>query len=177
MLWIALMVMTTAQAPAPAAQAPAGTAGTVASVRGGLDIVKGYLIKAAEQVPEDMYAFKPVATVRSMGELFGHVADANFMICGMVSGQKPSMTGIEKSKTTKADLQAALAESFKFCEAAFDGLTDARAHEVVPKFFLPGTHTRLGVLTFNTAHDFEHYGNIVTYMRMKGLVPPSSAGR
>ena len=176
MLWIALMVMTTAQAPAPAAQAPVGTTGTVASVRAGLDVVKGYLTKAAEQVPEDMYAFKPVPTVRSMGELFGHIADANFMICGMASGQKPSMSGIEKSKKTKADLQSALAESFKFCEAAFDGLTEARAHEVT-KFFLPGTHTRLGVMTFNTAHDFEHYGNIVTYMRMKGLVPPSSAGK
>ena len=174
MLWIALMVMTTAQAPP--AQAAAGTSGTVASVRAGLDTAKGYLIKAAEQVPEDMYAFKPVPTVRSMGELFGHIADANFMICGMASGQKPTMSGIEKSKKTKADLQAALAESFTFCEAAFDGLTEARAHESV-KFFLPGAHTRLGVLTFNTAHDFEHYGNIVTYMRMKGLVPPSSAGR
>jgi uncharacterized damage-inducible protein DinB len=85
------------------------------------------------------------------------------------------MSGVEKSKTTKADLQAALAESFKFCDAAFDGLTAARANEAI-KFFLPN-QTRLSVLAFNAAHDFEHYGNIVTYMRMKGMVPPSSAGR
>jgi uncharacterized damage-inducible protein DinB len=168
-LWIALMLATTAQAPQAS-----GTAGTIASVRGAHDTVKGYLMKAAEQVPEEHYAFKPVDTVRSMGQLFAHVADANFMICGMVSGQKAPMSGVEKSKTTKAELTAALAESFKFCESAFAAVTDTNANETI-KFFLPGTHTRLGVLAFNNAHDFEHYGNIVTYMRMKGMTPPSSA--
>jgi uncharacterized damage-inducible protein DinB len=83
------------------------------------------------------------------------------------------MSGIEKEKTAKKDLVAALEASFTFCESAFAGLTGARANETV-KFFLPGTHTRLGILAFNTAHDFEHYGNIVTYMRLKGMVPPSS---
>lgn len=158
-----------------APQQPAGNP-TVASIRGTFDVVKGYLLKAAEQVPEEHYAFKPTPEVRSMGELFGHVADANFMICGMASGEKATMSGIEKSKKTKAELRDALAASFTFCEAAFAGMTDARASETV-KFILPGTHTRLGVLAFNNAHDFEHYGNIVTYMRMKGMVPPSSAGR
>jgi uncharacterized damage-inducible protein DinB len=165
----ASLVLAAATAAAPQAQPDP----TIASTRGGLDIIKGYVTKAAEQVPEEMYAFKPTPDVRSMGQLFGHIADANFMICGMASGQKPEMQGIEKSKTSKADLAAALDASFKFCEAAFAGLTAANANETV-KFFLPGTHTRLGVLTFNTAHDFEHYGNIVTYMRLKGLVPPSS---
>jgi uncharacterized damage-inducible protein DinB len=149
---------------------------TIASTRGALDVIKGYITKAAEQVPEEMYAFKPTPDVRSMGQLFGHIADANFMICGMAMGQKPEMEGIEKTKTSKADLTAALAASFKFCDVGFEKLTAASGNETV-KFFLPGTHTRLSVLTFNTAHDFEHYGNIVTYMRLKGLVPPSSAGK
>jgi hypothetical protein len=109
-----------------------------------------------------------------MGQLFGHVANANFMICGMVSGQKGTMGDIEKTKTSKADLRAALEASFKFCDDAFASITDANANETI-KFFLPGTHTRLGVLAFNNAHQFEHYGNTVTYMRMKGMVPPSSA--
>ena len=147
---------------------------TVASTRGQLEVVKGYITKAAEQVPEEMYAFKPTPDVRSLGQLFGHIADANFGICGMATGQKPEMQNIEKSKTTKADLQAAIAASFKFCELGFEQLTPASANETV-KFFLPGTTTRLGALTFNTAHLFEHYGNLVTYMRLKGLVPPSSA--
>jgi uncharacterized damage-inducible protein DinB len=168
----ASLVLAAATAAAPQAQPDP----TIASTRGGLDLVKGYVTKAAEQVPEEMYAFKPTPDVRSLGALFGHIADANFMICGMATGQKADMENIEKTKTSKADLIAALAASFKFCDAGFEKLTAASANETV-KFFLPGTHTRLSVLTFNTAHDFEHYGNIVTYMRLKGLVPPSTAGR
>jgi uncharacterized damage-inducible protein DinB len=167
-----MLVMTLAVPATP--QAPANP--TVASLKGSLTLVNGWLLKAAEQVPEEHYAFAPAPTVRSMGAIFGHIADANFNICGAASGEKPAMSGIEKTKSTKAELREALAQSFKFCEAAFDGMTGARADEVV-KFFLPGTNTRLGVLAFNTSHNFEHYGNIVTYMRLKGLVPPSSAGR
>lgn len=166
---IVLMVATTAQPPTQGS-----FSATMGSIRGTQDVAKGYILKSADQVSEDLYAFKPTPDVRSMGELFGHIADANFMICATASGQKPPMSGIEKSKTTKADLKAALDESFKFCDAAFASLNDTNANEVV-KFFLPGTHTRLGVLAVNNAHLFEHYGNIVTYMRLKGMVPPSSA--
>src|SRR5262245_27844030 len=153
---------------------PQATNLSIGSVKATHDQVKGYILAAAEKVPEELYAFKPTPEVRSMGQIFGHIADANFGICGTASGQKPPMSDIEKTKTTKADLQAALAESFKFCDAAYAGLTDTSMSEVV-KFFLPGSNTRLGVLSFNNAHAFEHYGNIVTYMRLKGMVPPSSA--
>jgi len=155
------------------ADKPAGGQ-TIGSIRGTMDLVKGYLTKAAAQVSEEQYAFKPTPDVRSMGELFAHVADANFMICGAASGEKPPMSDIEKTKKTKADITQALAASFSYCEKIFDGMTDARGGEAV-KFFVPGAHTRLGVLAFNVAHDFEHYGNVVTYMRLKGMVPPSSA--
>lgn len=147
---------------------------STASVKGTFDLIRGNIMKAAAQVPEEMYAFKPTPDVRSMGALFAHIAQANFMICGAASGEKPSMTDIEKTKTTKQELGEALEASFKFCESAFAGLTGARANEAV-KVPLPGEHTRLGVLAFNNAHAFEHYGNIVTYMRLKGMVPPSSA--
>ena len=146
---------------------------TVASVKSTFDLVKGNILKAAEQVPEDMYAFKPVPEVRSMGALFAHIADANFMFCASASGEKPTMSGIEKEKTAKKDVVAALEASFTFCESAFAGMTGARANETI-KFFLPGTHTRIGALAVNNAHDYEHYGNVVTYMRLKGMVPPSS---
>jgi uncharacterized damage-inducible protein DinB len=157
---------------APQAQADP----TIASARAQLEAVKGFITKAADQVPEEMYAFKPTADVRSLGQLFAHIADANFLICGMATGAKPEMSGIEKSKTAKADLKAALEASFKFCDAGWDKMTTATGAETV-KFFLPGTHTRLSVMSFNTAHDFEHYGNVVTYLRLKGMVPPSSAGK
>ena len=146
---------------------------TVTAMKGTFDLLKGNILKAAAQVPEDMYAFKPTPDIRSMGAVFAHIADANFLICGAASGEKGTMSGIEKEKTTKKDIIAALEASYTFCESAFAGMTATRASESV-KFFLPGTHTRLSVLAFNNAHNYEHYGNAVTYMRLKGLVPPSS---
>jgi uncharacterized damage-inducible protein DinB len=167
---ITLLALVLSLSTAPQAQTDA----TVASIKGTFDLVRNYITKAAEQAPEDLYSFKPTPDVRSLGALFGHIADANFMICAAASGDQPTMSGIEKSKTTKAELRDAVEQSFKFCEAAFAGMTAERANETI-KFFLPGTHTRLGVLAFNNVHDYEHYGNIVTYMRLKGMVPPSSA--
>ena len=135
-------------------------------------MVKGNIIKAAEQMPAEHYAFKPTADVRSFGELVGHVANANYMICSRASGaESPSKVNIEKTVTDKAALATALAESFAYCDAQFDGL-GAKAPEVIDIFGMK--MPRLNVLQFNTIHDMEHYGNMVTYMRIKGLVPPSS---
>ena len=155
----------------------AQTSPFASSAKGVLGFVKGNIVKSAEQVPEADYAFKPVDTVRSFGAILGHIANANFAICSMGSGAANPMkdTDIEKTKTTKADLQKALAESFAFCEAQFDAITDAKAAEMVD-FFGGQKLPRLNVLQFNIAHDMEHYGNLVTYMRIKGLVPPSSQG-
>ena len=111
----ASLLLAAATAAAPQAQPDP----TIASTRGALEVIKGYVTKAAEQVPEEMYAFKPTPDVRSLGQLFGHIADANFMICSMATGMKPDMESIEKTKTSKADLAAALAASFKFCDAGF----------------------------------------------------------
>jgi uncharacterized damage-inducible protein DinB len=142
------------------------------------DIIKGYILKAAAKMPDEHWAFKPTGDVRSFGELVGHISDANFVICGMVSGEKPPAggfeptTSIEKTKTTKADLSKALADSFAFCDKAHAGMTDAAGAAIIKSFV--GEVAKLSFLEFNTHHDFEHYGNIVTYMRLKGLVPPSS---
>ena len=143
------------------------------------DIVKGYLTRAAEKMPEEHYTFKPTKDVRSFGQLVGHVADANFGFCSAAAGEKPPMGGfdgsLEKSKTSKADLQKALADSFAYCDKIYTGMTDAAGAAMVKGFF--GELPALSVLGFNTAHDFEHYGNIVTYMRLKDIVPPSSEPR
>lgn len=145
------------------------------STKNTYEIVKGYITKAAEKMPEEHYAFKPTPEVRSFGQLIGHIADSNYGICGGAVGEKSGVSGIEKSKTTKADLMKALGESFAFCDKAYGGMTDAKASEVVP-FFGGQKMARVSVLAFNTSHDFEHYGNIVTYMRLKNIVPPSSQG-
>lgn len=134
-------------------------------------IVKSYIARAAEKMPEEHYAFKPTPEVRSFGQLLGHVADAQLMICSAVLGEKAPMGGIEKSMTSKADLIKALGESSAYCDNAY-GISDAAAAQ--PMKFMIGEHPKLSILSFNTGHDFEHYGNIVTYMRLKGLVPPSS---
>lgn len=136
------------------------------------ELIKGNITKSAEKVGEDLYSFRPTPEVRSFGELIGHIADANGMICSVAAGGASPKEKVEKVKTTKADLQKALADSFAACDAAFASMTDAKGAEMV-KFF-GGERPRLTVLSFNTAHDFEHYGNLVTYMRLKNIVPPSS---
>ena len=139
-----------------------------------LGLIKGNVVKAAEQMSEENYAFKPTPDVRSFGQLVGHIANANYMICSMASGAaNPSKADIEKTVTSKADLTKAVTDSFAFCEAQFDAMTPAQSAESI-KLFGGMTMPRLSALYFNTAHDFEHYGNIVTYMRLKGMVPPSS---
>lgn len=136
---------------------------------------KGNISKAADKMPEENYAFKPSDDVRTFGQLVGHVADANYMFCSAVLGEKAPVSGIEKSKTTKADLTAALKESFAYCDKAYDAMTDADGAKMV-KFF-GAERPKLGVLDFNNMHDYEHYGNMTTYLRMKGIVPPSSEAR
>lgn len=139
------------------------------------NLVKNNLIRAAEKMPEEHYSFRPTPEVMSFGEMLGHVADAQYTYCSSVSGERKPAPGLQKKQLSKAELVAALKEAFAVCDQAIAGLTDAKAVELVP--FFGRQMPRLTILTFNTAHNDEHYGNIVTYMRMKGLVPPSSEGR
>ncbi len=145
------------------------------------DIIKGYTIRAAAKMPEEHYAFKPTPDVRSFGQLLGHVADSNFVFCSSAAGEKPPQGGfepsvsIEQTMKTKAELEKALANSFAYCDKVHAGMTDATGAQTT-KFFT-GEMAKLSILEFNTHHDFEHYGNMVTYMRLKGLVPPSSETR
>ena len=149
----------------------AAQTGAVAGLGTVYNVAKGYLVKAAEQVPEETYAFKATAEVRSLGQLFGHVANANYMFCATAMGEKsPAASDFEKT-TAKAALVQALKDSFAYCDKAY-AMADATAMQDVNLFGMKTN--KLGVLSFNSAHDMEHYGNIVTYMRLKGMVPPSS---
>jgi uncharacterized damage-inducible protein DinB len=157
------------------ASAQSGDNPLSASTKGLYGMAKGNLVRAAEKMPEENYAFKPTPEVRSFGQVVGHVADANYTFCSAVLEEASPSKGIEKSKTAKADLVQALKDSFAYCDKAYDGMTDAAAATKV-KFF-GSERPKLGVLDFNVVHDYEHYGNIVTYMRLKGIVPPSSEPR
>ena len=132
----------------------------------------GFVVRSAEKVPDDVYAFRATPEVRSMGELFGHIADALFGMCSTAAGSKPPRAGIEKGVTTKPALIAALKEGVSYCNTVFDGMTDQKGVETVPFYF--GPTPRLSVLYFTVTHTYEHYGNLVTYMRLKNIVPPSS---
>ena len=141
----------------------------------GYGSVKKMLIAFAEKMPEENYGFRPTDAVRSFGQLVGHVADGQYLFCSMVVGEKNPSPGVEKGKTSKADLVQALKDAVSYCDKAFEGLTDAHAADMIKVFGRDST--KLGALTFNSAHTMEHYGNMVTYMRMKNLVPPSSESR
>lgn len=130
------------------------------------------ILRSAEKMPEDKYAFKPADTVRSYGQLLAHVADGQYEFCGAAAG-KHDEKGIEQTAKTKADVIAALKAAFAYCDAIYAGMTDAKAAEMIPAFG-GAKITRLGMLDFNVSHTMEHYGNVVTYLRIEGLVPPSS---
>ncbi len=137
--------------------------------------ISGVLLASAEKMPAENYSFKPTESVRSFGQIIGHVADAQYLFCSTALGEKNPAPRIEQTKTSKADLTAALKESFAYCNKAYDGMTDAAGVQSV-KFF-GNDAPKLSVLSVNLAHSAEHYGNIVTYLRIKNIVPPSSEQR
>ena len=156
------------------AQAP-GVDATIASLKVTYDLLKDNITKAAAMVPEDKYKYQPTKDVRTMGQLFGHLANANALICSTATGLKNPSTGDAEKLATKAEITKALAAAFAFCDEAFKAVTAKNANEPVDLFGMK--HTRAGAIAFNNAHDYEHYGNIVTYMRINGMVPPSSGGK
>jgi uncharacterized damage-inducible protein DinB len=136
---------------------------------------KNFIIASAEKMPEENYAYKPADTVRGYGQVVGHVADAQYLFCSAIRGEKAPDLKIEQSKTTKPDLVTSLKAAFAYCDPVYDSMTDASGSEII-KFF-GNDAPKLGVLYFNNMHNSEHYGNLVTYLRMKGIVPPSSEPR
>jgi uncharacterized damage-inducible protein DinB len=168
---LVLGIAVAAMATPVVAQTNPATAATKAQFA----MISGVLAKTADKVPENLYAFKATPEVRSIGQLIGHIADSQFMICAAAAGEKPPQSGIEKSKASKADLAKALADSSAYCNTVIDGMNDQKGMEVV-KFFT-GPTPRLLVLSFNVSHSYEHYGNLVTYMRLNKIVPPSSEGQ
>jgi uncharacterized damage-inducible protein DinB len=133
--------------------------------------VKQNVVEAAEKMPEANYSFKPTPEVRSFGEVVGHIAQGNYIYCTRVTGEAPPKTEFEKL-ATKAELVKALKESVAACDAVITPITDdaltqkvkAGNNEMAKGIFVAGV----------IAHANEHYGNQVTYLRLKGLVPPST---
>jgi hypothetical protein len=170
---VALLGQEKAPAPsAPAAQSAPPANPITASEKGFYSFVSGAVVGAAQKMPEENYSFKPTPDVRTFGQLVGHVADASYSFCSQAIGEANPVKDIEKTKTSKADLVAALKGGVAYCNKAFDSMTDAKGSEMVKLFNF--NLAKLTVFSINTAHTDEHYGNMVTYLRLKGIVPPTS---
>ena len=136
------------------------------------DGIKMILLRAAEKMPEEDYNFKPTDAVKSYGQILGHIADAQYLFGSLVLGEKIPAPQIEKSKITKKELIAALKDAFDYCDKAYTAMTEESAIQTVKLF---GQDTpKFSVLQVNGTHTISHYGNLVTYMRMKNIVPPTS---
>ncbi len=135
--------------------------------------VRGYFLQAAEEMPDSLYAFRPAPTVRTFARQVAHVADDQYNLCAPARGEvrHAAYTAIEDSLSTKPALVVALKEAFAYCDTAYARITEATANLPTPG---GSGRTRLGYLNWNMWHTWEHYGNVVVYLRLNGLVPPSS---
>ena len=145
----------------------------VQSLKGVFDVTKTNIMATAEILDDELYAYRPTDEVRSSGELLAHIAGAQFAFCGGAAGDaNANSENFEETRTRKADIIEALEQGFAYCERLFARTTDAGVAAEASFFGAPNTVG--GILAFNSAHNYEHYGNLVTYMRINGIVPPSS---
>ncbi len=136
----------------------AGSSDNSEHFRKGFSELSEWITKSASLVPADKYSYRPVQTVRTFGQLIGHIADGYDFYCGRAAGKNVQWSDAgEKGKMDKVTLAQRLKQSTDACSAVFSGKGDN------------------GQLLANIAHASLHYGNVITYLRMLGLVPPSSS--
>ena len=179
-----LICLSVLPAAAQTAQQPPSKDPLSPWLRGAYTRNRGYIAKTAEKVPEDLYSMRPgpQMEVRTFGQILGHVANFNYYFCSNAKGEKNPNEGNDFEKvTSKAGLVKALNDAFTYCDGVYGALTDASGMEVIQFPSEDGKQTqsalRVSRLVMNFAHNDEHYGNLVTYMRIKSIVPPSSEPR
>ena len=165
-------------------QTPSTTAQPIAAaLRSSWDAAKKNLTESADVMPEANYNFKPTvekaasdkAELRTFGQILAHVAGANYVFCSAAKGEKAphAEDDFEKTATTRPAIIKALADSIAYCDTAYRA-TDQQLAATIEMPFGQGKGTRAAALMGNVGHLNEHYGNLVTYFRIKGIVPPSS---
>lgn len=133
--------------------------------------VKAIVVRAAEKMPEEHYGFRPTDAVRTFGQIISHVTDWQYRYCSTVLGETNPLPAVDRTKMAKTELVASLKAAVAYCDRAYDGMTDSTSVQLVK---LGMDMPKLGVLNINNIHSTEHYGNLVTYLRMKNIVPPTS---
>ena len=183
---LAAFAVSLAQAPATTPgqppQPPPPLPGLVSEVRTIYTNIHNNITKSVEQFPADKLMWQPTPAVRSWARLIGHITDDNNGACYLLAGETTRPARVDTADTqesaanklSKDDLLKGYKESLERCNKAFAAVTEAnmaeRAGPTSPR-------SKIGMLMYNTSHTNEHYGNIVTYMRLNGMVPPSTAGR
>jgi uncharacterized damage-inducible protein DinB len=155
------------------AQPKGGPLDTTGDLKQSYNEVKGWSTAAAAKMPEADYGYQASPEEMTFGQWVAHVADTQAFACGVVTGAAQQLNA--RLKSTKADLQAVLKQSFDICDAVYDGTTMANRDDTVQTF--RGPRPRASWLYWNIAHDNECYGSMAVYLRLKGQVPPSSEGR
>ena len=158
------------------AQTQPGSNPISAAMQSGWTTVRNYIRQSAELMPDANYSFRPADSVRTFGQILAHVAGANYEFGAAAKGEKSPFgeADFETTAKTRAQIIKAVNDSLAYCDGAYSSMTDRRAAEAIDLPFGMGKAARAGALMMNTAHVNEHYGNLVTYFRVKGIVPPSS---
>jgi uncharacterized damage-inducible protein DinB len=171
---VLLSVSLSAQAPAPR---PPQTMSMF--LQGQYTTLKRNLTGAAEKMPAEHFSFRPTPEVRTYAELFGHTIETQYFFCHAVKGGANPVDGkaLEKIVTDKAGVVQMVKDGFAYCDDVFASLTDDKLAGLITLGTAPNTRqaARGNQLAMVVVHGNEHYGNLVTYMRIKGIVPPSSA--
>lgn len=171
-----LLILGSASAQAQQAQEKASSANAATMGMAGIyNVGKDYLLQTAAQIPEDKYAYRPTDKVRTAGQLLAHIADAQNFFCALIAGTPKEYAVVAEKLEGKAAISGALKQSFDACDAVLAKVTDGDLAREVDIFGNKGTVS--GAITLLSSHNFEHYGNLVTYMRENGMVPPSSQGQ
>jgi hypothetical protein len=184
--FVAAAAAQTATPPAKPAQ-PSTPATVTTILDRGLNYPESEAGPAAEAMPADKYDYAPPAAagefkdVRTFGQQVRHVAAANYMICAAILGEKPPVElGGENGPATmktKDESVKFLKDSYVYCHKAYNTINEGNATGQVQSPFGPNKVSRLGLATMNVGHNFDHYGQMVVYLRMNGIIPPASRGQ
>lgn len=135
-------------------------------------MLKQWLTKSASMMNEADFAFRPTPEVRTFGQIMAHVADRDYEFCAAARGEEAPVRDIEKTERTKAAIERALAGAFAYCDTVYAGMTDTEAKALID--FHGQRMAKLSTLLFLAMHNSLHYGNAITYIRLRGKVPPST---
>lgn len=164
-----------AQAPSTAPTTPPTPVklSAPADVQRSYNGLKANILKAADKMPADSYSYRPTPDIRTFARVVNHVTEAQLHYCGLLNGTAPdALPKVPPETAEKTAIVAALQASFAECDKAYASLTDDNLLQMLT--IGPITRTRIGFAWSNVSHDNEQYATLALYMRLKGLVPPSS---